>query len=118
MLLESREAWKLITNFDDTMLIGLEEEADITVVYYRCVFVLCCFFGCELYVGVYPSLITSDLDMEQYFGIDLLLKRTVLLDQLIQDSRHQLQVQPCQRSTSSHLLFRRQCTLPQLEEVA
>lgn len=117
MLLESREAWKLITDFDDTVLIGLEEKADIAVVYYRYVFVLCCFFGCELYVGIYPSLITSDLDMEWCFEIDLLLKRTVLLDQPIQDSRHQLQVQPCQRSTLFHLLFRPQCTLPQPEEV-
>jgi hypothetical protein len=60
MLLEAGKAWEFVTNLDDAVLVGLEEEPDVTIVYYRCVFILCCFFRCELYVSIYPSLLMLD----------------------------------------------------------
>lgn len=64
-MFEASKARKLVANLDDTMLIGLEKEANIAVVYYGRVFILCCFFGCKLDVGIYPRLPGLDLIVQR-----------------------------------------------------
>jgi hypothetical protein len=54
--LEACETWELITDFDDAMLVGLKEEADIAVVDNWNILIASGFSLGELYVGIYPSL--------------------------------------------------------------
>jgi hypothetical protein len=56
VLLEACKAGELIANFDDTILIRLEEETYVAVVDYGDVLVFSSFLRGELHVGVYPSL--------------------------------------------------------------
>lgn len=56
VLLVAREAWELIADFDYTVLVGLEEEADVAVIHDGDVFVLGGFLGSELDVCVDPGL--------------------------------------------------------------
>lgn len=54
------EARKLVADLDDAVLVGLEEKADIAVIYYRNPFVLRRFIWRELDVGIDPSLDRSE----------------------------------------------------------
>lgn len=71
VLFEAREAREFVADFDDAvpfcvsyyihlqwkgLLVGLEEETVVAVVYHWGVFILGCFGGCELDMGEYPGL--------------------------------------------------------------
>lgn len=127
VLFEAREAWEFVADFDyavpgpvlvtalsieeGCLLVGLEEEAVVAVIYYWGVFILSCFGGRELDMGEYPglSVINEGAAGVGMYCWDLLSKRTGLLGRLVSDSRHRLLERLCRRSIWCHLRSRRRC---------
>lgn len=64
MLLEARKTRKLVTDFDDTVFIGLEEEAHVAIVDYGNVLIFCGLARRQLNVSVYPGLYMLDVRVE------------------------------------------------------
>ena len=61
MLLEARKTRKLVTDFDDAVFIGLEEEDHVAIIDYGNVLVFCGLTRRQLNVSVYPGLYMLDV---------------------------------------------------------
>lgn len=98
VLLVPREARELVADFDDAVLVGLEEKADVAVVDDRDAGVLGRFGGRELDVRVYPGLkkaLVRGAEPWDHMRVLLPWNSTGLPDLLESDSMHRLRERPC-----------------------